>query len=165
MTDFKEGLPNLIFKINRISINRLLWEKKGEIPFLTAIDLKILDQEGSYKTMSSLYSHLERIYSQFLSPTVCLPYIFINVRNIVSLEISVKKHRSYPWIGRKRMKSLCKRTMATLWGIFKCRKKNQQIFNSRSFPVCVLSPTLCDPLDYSLPGSSVHEILQARILE
>ena len=26
-------------------------------------------------------------------------------------------------------------------------------------------PTLCDPMDYSLPGSSVHEILQARILE
>ena len=26
-------------------------------------------------------------------------------------------------------------------------------------------PTLCDPVDCSLPGSSVHEILQARILE
>ena len=26
-------------------------------------------------------------------------------------------------------------------------------------------PTLCDPMDYSLPGSSVHRILQARILE
>ena len=25
--------------------------------------------------------------------------------------------------------------------------------------------TLCDPMDYSLPGSSVHEIFQARILE
>ena len=25
--------------------------------------------------------------------------------------------------------------------------------------------TLCDPMDYSLPESSVHEILQARILE
>ena len=37
-----------------------------------------------------------------------------------------------------------------------------------SFP-CVLShcsrPTLCDPMDYSPPGSSVHGILQARILE
>ena len=28
-----------------------------------------------------------------------------------------------------------------------------------------LCPTLCDPMDCSLPGSSVHEILQARILE
>ena len=26
-------------------------------------------------------------------------------------------------------------------------------------------PTLCGPMDYSLPGSSVHRILQARILE
>ena len=25
--------------------------------------------------------------------------------------------------------------------------------------------TLCDPMDYSLPGSLVHGILQARILE
>ena len=26
-------------------------------------------------------------------------------------------------------------------------------------------PTLCNPMDYSLSGSSVHEILQARVLE
>ena len=35
--------------------------------------------------------------------------------------------------------------------------------------MCVLvaqsCPTLCDPMDCSLPGSSVHGILQARILE
>ena len=31
--------------------------------------------------------------------------------------------------------------------------------------VTQLCPTLCDPMDYSLPGSSVHGILQARILE
>ena len=31
--------------------------------------------------------------------------------------------------------------------------------------VAQLSPTFCDPMDYSLPGSSVHGILQARILE
>ena len=26
-------------------------------------------------------------------------------------------------------------------------------------------PTLCDPMDYSLPGSSTHGIFQARVLE
>ena len=26
-------------------------------------------------------------------------------------------------------------------------------------------PTLCNPMDYSLPGSSVHGILQAKILQ
>ena len=32
--------------------------------------------------------------------------------------------------------------------------------------VCAqLRPTLCDPMDYSPPGSSVHGIFQARILE
>ena len=30
---------------------------------------------------------------------------------------------------------------------------------------CFTCPTLCDPMAYSLPGSSVHEILQRRILE
>ena len=37
------------------------------------------------------------------------------------------------------------------------------------FFVCVLSHSVlsdsCDPMDYSLPGTSVHGILQARILE
>ena len=35
------------------------------------------------------------------------------------------------------------------------------------FQACVLSGylTLCDPMDCSTPGSSVHTILQARILE
>ena len=28
-----------------------------------------------------------------------------------------------------------------------------------------LCPVLCDPMDHSLPGSSVHGILQARIVE
>ena len=31
--------------------------------------------------------------------------------------------------------------------------------------VAQLCPTLCDPMDSSLPGSSVHWILQAGILE
>ena len=29
----------------------------------------------------------------------------------------------------------------------------------------LITPTLCDPVNFSLPGSSVHGILQARILE
>ena len=31
--------------------------------------------------------------------------------------------------------------------------------------VAQLCPTLCDPMDCSLPGSSIHGIFQARILE
>ena len=31
--------------------------------------------------------------------------------------------------------------------------------------VAELCLTFCDPMEYSLPGSSLHEILQARVLE
>ena len=31
--------------------------------------------------------------------------------------------------------------------------------------VAQLCPTLCNPMDCSLPGSSVHGIVQARVLE
>ena len=37
------------------------------------------------------------------------------------------------------------------------RKKEREVTQS--------CPTLCDPMDYSLPGSSVHGISQARILQ
>ena len=42
-----------------------------------------------------------------------------------------------------------------------------QSYNFQSFYVCLLLSRvqLCDPMDYSLPGNSVHGILQARILE
>ena len=44
------------------------------------------------------------------------------------------------------------------------------LMKTRYLIMCVLatqslSLTLCDPMDYSLPGSSVHGILQIRILE
>ena len=43
----------------------------------------------------------------------------------------------------------------------------EQLYSNK-MDVCVLvvqsCPTLCDPMDYSPPGSSVHEIFQARIL-
>ena len=31
--------------------------------------------------------------------------------------------------------------------------------------VAQLCPTLCDPMDCSLPGSSIHGVFQARVLE
>ena len=48
-------------------------------------------------------------------------------------------------------------------------KENKPLIVSTLLRVCAMSlqscPTLCDPMNYSLPGSSVHGILQARILE
>ena len=42
--------------------------------------------------------------------------------------------------------------------------KEKQTVHSQS-KVTQLCPTLCDPMDCSLPGSSVHGIFQARVLE
>ena len=41
-------------------------------------------------------------------------------------------------------------------------KKHAAATAAKSLQSC---PTLCDPMDCSLPGSSVHGIFQARILE
>ena len=38
-------------------------------------------------------------------------------------------------------------------------------FNAHEHEVAQSCPTLCDPMDCSLPGSSVHGIFQARVLE
>ena len=35
----------------------------------------------------------------------------------------------------------------------------------REREVAQLCPTLSDPMDYSLPGSSIHGLFQARVLE
>ena len=42
------------------------------------------------------------------------------------------------------------------------RLKIISIYGAKSLQSC---PTLCNPMDCSLPGSSVHGILQARIVE
>ena len=39
------------------------------------------------------------------------------------------------------------------------------LLRATKLSVAQLCPTLCDPIDYSLPGSSFHGIFQARILE
>jgi len=46
-----------------------------------------------------------------------------------------------------------------LWDLLK------RSVHSRVHVPAVSRPTLSDPMDYSPPGSSVHGILQARILE
>ena len=42
------------------------------------------------------------------------------------------------------------------------QKQKAVCIHAKSLQLC---PILCDPMDYSPPGSSVHGILQARILE
>ena len=55
------------------------------------------------------------------------------------------------------------------WLILNCIQKFPKDTTHWKYKVKVLVAqyclTLCDPMDCSLPGSSLHEILQARILE
>ena len=50
-------------------------------------------------------------------------------------------------------------------GLPHCRQVLYQTSRKGSPLVAQLCPTLCDPVDGSPPGSSVHGILQARIPE
>ena len=51
------------------------------------------------------------------------------------------------------------------WGPASCKLPGQLLRECMCMLVSQSSPTLCDPRDCSPPGSSVHGILQARILE
>ena len=42
------------------------------------------------------------------------------------------------------------------------KKKIVRVMSANSLQSC---PTLCNPMDSNLPGSNVHGILQARVLE
>ena len=67
-----------------------------------------------------------------------------------------KGQRQYPWGGKKKTNKLDfnKIKAFALWKI-----------ESVESEVVQWGPTLCDPMDCSLPGSSVHGIFQARVLE
>ena len=56
---------------------------------------------------------------------------------------------------------------AAVYGVTQSRTRLKQLSSSSSmlFSVTKLCQTLCNPMDCSLPGSSVHGIFQARILE
>ena len=45
------------------------------------------------------------------------------------------------------------------------KKEVEQVKKQRENEVTQLCPTLSDPMDCSLPGSSIHGIFQARVLE
>ena len=46
-------------------------------------------------------------------------------------------------------------------GLITSQQKDGETVETVTVKVTQLCPTLCDPMDHSLPGSSVHEIFQA----
>ena len=52
-----------------------------------------------------------------------------------------------------------------IFSMFRKQERNVLIESESESEVAQSCPTLCDPVDCSLPGSSAHGILQARVLE
>ena len=72
---------------------------------------------------------------------------------------SVRSHRQQPTRLPRPWDSPGKNTGVVCHFLLQCMKvkSESEVAQSR--------PTLCDPMDCSLPGSSVHGIFQARVLE
>jgi len=72
---------------------------------------------------------------------------------------SVRPHRRQPTRLRRPWDSPGKNTGVGCHFLLQCMKGKSESEVTQS------CPTLSDPMDYSLPGSSVHGIFQARVLE
>ena len=72
---------------------------------------------------------------------------------------SVRPHRQQPTRHRRPWNSPGKNTGVGYLFLLQCLKVKRESEVTQS------CPTLCNPVDCSLPGSSVHGIFQARILE
>ena len=70
---------------------------------------------------------------------------------------SVRPHRQQPTRLRHPWDSPGKNTGVGCHFLLQCMKVKVKSLSKR--------PTLHDPMDYSLPGSSIHGIFQARVLE
>ena len=109
--------------------------------------------------MSLLFNMLSRLVITFLPRSKCLLISWLQSPSAVTLETKKNKvshcfHCSPIYL---------------LWSDGS-RCQLAKIQNRAQVSVCVCStaqscPTLCNPIDYSLPGSSVFGVFQARILE
>ena len=72
---------------------------------------------------------------------------------------SVRPHRRQPTRLPHSWDSLGKNTGVGCYFLLQCIKVKSESEVAQSYP------TLSDPVDCSLPGSSVHRIFQARVLE
>ena len=76
------------------------------------------------------------------------PQLFKNIKNILRLQALQKQVQAAGW----------------LWPIGHTLPAFY-LFQGREGKVAESCPTLCDPMDCSLPGFSVHGIFQARVLK
>ena len=79
------------------------------------------------------------------------------------MKLQIVKQKCYR--GNKHKKELSIRYILEFPGSFQVQVKNTLSTCVTESEVAQSCPTLCDHVDCSLPGSSDHGILQARVLE
>ena len=99
-----------------------------------------------------------------------LKILFLSMENIRMVTTPSQSHPQTFWYIRKQKKPMQSTSRTLLFRGLKLWELIRPIFSVFSCNYCVCSVaqsclTFCDPMDYSLPGSSVHGILQARILD
>ena len=106
----------------------------------------------------------------------CLSLLLLLLLSVSVMSDSVQPHRQQPTRLRCPWDSPGKNTGVGCHFLLKCTKVKSlspvRHWSGLPFPspmneseVTQSCPTLCDPMDCSLPGSSVHGIFQARVLE
>ena len=98
------------------------------------------------------------LFSQFIyKTTIAYCYCCCKITSVVS--DSVRPHRRQPTRLPRPWDSPGENTGVGCHFLLQCMKVKSES------EVTQLYPTLSDPMDCSLPGSSIHGIFQARVLE
>ena len=88
--------------------------------------------------------------------------LFSSKRFLISLAIHIKKEGNEEMLKmdetRVRISGLCGR-------LFTCHMERPYETSEKKMLVAQSCPTLCNPMDYNPPGSSVHGILKASIVD
>ena len=133
--------------------------------------LDLLTVQGTFKSLLQHHSLKASILqcSAFFTVQLSHPYmttgktmlllLLLLLLSRFSLSDSVRPHRRQPTRFPHLWDSLGKNTGVGCHFLLQCMKVKSQSEVTQS------CPTFSDPMDCSLPGSSVHGIFQARVLE
>ena len=100
------------------------------------------------------------VVTAFIANTCKIPFLFyfkILVTSLISFAFKTQTKNSSIWIQTPNRFSCVV--------VFKGKSWPANLFRFMLAKLLQSCLTLCDPMDHSLPGSSVHGILQGRILE
>ena len=123
------------------------------------MSLELQTHKSIFRSTSSLRCHQNKIkrhikHKMFYTELLMFSYKLVHFSVLL---IFIRGSSSPPDSGSQPQKSSGWMPLSLTSRIWPNKVKSSQVAQS--------CPILCDPMDYSLPGSSVHGIFQARVLE